>query len=421
MSTLTLQRALRVRWRRGAARPLDLVLAFGIVFLPLAPWLVELWPRASYVRFGFAALIWLLVALGRVPVHRRLLGRWPLLLAAFALFQAVPLARAPALDYGLLRAANWLMFVPLAFVVYDRRCRRTILAALGVSGLLLLSGVVLQLGDAMAGAWGGRPLDDGTLALRYTSFLRNPNDLALFLVCLVVPLVLVTSRWTVRARLLGIAATTACAAAVLLAASRGMVLAAPIAVLYVLVAGFRRAALDLAVAGALAFVLLPLALPERSAAPGSTVASIGSASSGADVSLGERRARWNRLLEQDTHPLVGGGYGGYAPGARFERVRLLDEGERKELQQELTVDSGWLRLWLEQGALGTALLLLVFVGGVARPLAAGRRRTLAAVAGGSVVLLIGIRALTLDLFDINPWNFFLPLALGLAWSRADDR
>ncbi|MGI8804671.1 MAG: O-antigen ligase family protein [Thermoleophilaceae bacterium] len=277
-------------------RPLDLVLALALLSLPLAPFLNTFSSLGTALRLAIAAAVALLVVARRIPLQRGPLGRGRWLIVAFALFQIIPLAGAATVEYGLVRVVNWTMFMPLAFVAYDRRSQRTAIGFAAIAGVLLVVGVILQAVGVLGGTWAGFALSDGTPATRYTSFLLNPNDLGLSMVLLGVVLGLASRGRPPAVRAAGLAAVTACGVVVSLTLSRGAFVALAGVFLYLLVVGLpRRRLVALASAALVGLLAIPLAIPTTRESVSITLGSLATIASGEDMSSTVRADRWSRL------------------------------------------------------------------------------------------------------------------------------
>jgi uncharacterized membrane protein len=117
--------------------------------------------------------------------------------------------------------------------------------------------------------------------------------------------------------------------------------------------------------------------------------------------------------------LFGAGYGGYAESGRLKRFDLANQKARQRALIGVTVDNGWLKLFLEEGLLGLGLFLAIFSAALWRSFSArrGAERVLA-LTTGAVLVALGVRALSADVLDINPWNFLIWLLVGLAFTAA---
>ncbi|MDQ3435228.1 MAG: hypothetical protein M3481_11215 [Actinomycetota bacterium] len=632
-------------------RPIDWLLAAALLSLPLAPFLNTFSSLGTAVRLLIAAAAVLLLLSGRIPLSRPLLGRGRWLIVGFALVQLVAVVGAVTADFGLVRAINWMMFVPFAFVAYDRRSQRTVIAYATLAGLALVTGLLLQAMDVLGGTWAGYVLSDGTPTTRYTSLLLNPNDLGLFALSLGVVLGLVSRGGDRRVRVAGLCAVVVCGLVVSVTYSRGALLAAAAVLLYLLVAGVAwRSLAQLSVAAAVGILVIPLALPStresmavalesfaaivggedrsssvradrwsrltggegtevavseaRNGLPSWTVASTAGAAATAEVARdgktsarlvrkrdgdGAQRislsspvksveqgltytlaghcrpqrtprlcrativfrnargailtapvgrdvmskpGRWTRITRTDGAPagavlaevradilaapegethyldsfllvqepadslpftegrddplglapvpipappqkaearpsrpaavvatsnvstapstlpprrgpaagsepssppeqaalsgevtvpeiLFGAGYGGYAEPGRLSRFDLANQRARQRAQIGVTVDNGWLKLFLEEGLLGLGLFLAIFVAALWRSFSARRSaERVLALTTGAVLVALGVRALSADVLDINPWNFLVWLLVGLAFTAA---
>ena len=277
-------------------RPIDWILAAALLFLPLAPFLNTFSALGTALRLLIAVAAALLILTGRIPLARPLLGRGRWLIVVFALVQLVPLIGAVTADFGLVRAVNWTMFVPLAFIAYDRRSQRTAIAFATLAGVALLAGLLLQAVDVLSGTWAGYVLSDGTPATRYTSLLLNPNDLGLFALSLGVVLGLVSRGGDRRVRAAGLCSVVACGLVVSLTHSRGALLVAAAVLLYLLVAGVAwRSLAQLSAAATVGILVIPLALPSTRESAAVTLESLAAIVGGDDRSSSVRADRWSRL------------------------------------------------------------------------------------------------------------------------------
>jgi O-antigen ligase len=396
-------------------RPGEIIAGGIILLLPLAPFLNTFSVAGTLLRLSLAAAFVFLLATGAIERNHALPGWMRAAVFLFVGVQLLALVGSPSLEYGLLRALNWLMFIPLAFASWDSRARRVLLAFALLSGLLLVGGFVLQVLGIMGGVWGGYQIGEGRYERRYTSFLLNPNDfgLAMLITATAAFVTALFVRGWLRAFLIGIGSLFALA--MLLTVSRGALIAAAAVLLVLMIlGGVRRAALLAVVVAAAASAVIAVAGGSLSEPVGRTLDSIAAAAEGRDASLNQRQSRWVAVVGDDALPLIGGGYGGYQSdrGASFELAN------RHETYVALTVDSGWLKLWTESGVMGLLLLAAVFVAALARSWRLRRWSTPEALIGGSVLVALAVRATTADVFDINPWNAVLWLAVGVVLSPA---
>lgn len=399
--------------------PLDAALWSAVVLLPLAPFLTTLSPQLTVVRLLPAGLVVLGIVLRTVRSVSSWGGlQWAALL--FAAYQSVPLVLAPS-GYGLTRWINWVVFVPFAFVHFDPRAMRIALAATGTTGALLVVGVLLQSVGVLGGLWGGAVLQGaGTVEevriTRYTSFLLNPNDLALFALGAAVVLMVALRHAGRGTRSVLVLLTLALLAVTLLTASRGALLAGLVILGWMAGRARLRQAVGVVLASSIAIVLLVLLVPSAQTSAASTASSLSAILTGEDVSADDRLELWRQRLDEGRgNPLTGAGYGGYAQVEVVATADIADAAARAELYQALTVDNGWLRLYLESGLLGVALLAAVVLGSVWTSVLASRQGTSGVWPDALAALLLALtsRGFSADVFDINPWNFFLWLLVGL--------
>jgi O-antigen ligase len=395
-------------------RPIELVLAAALTVLLITPFLDQSGPLGTILRLSIAIALFAFLCTGALPVARRPFSGGRSLVALFAVFQLVPLVAAPSFLYGSVRTVNWVMFIPLAFLDYDARARRVAVAFTILGGAILGGGVILQLAGAIGGTWGGFEIIAGVdYSQRYTSFLQNPNDLGLFMLAVAVLAALAVKSPKLGYRSLGLLAVTGALAMIILTSSRGAFLALPLVVVMILLFGSRRSLALLAVASVVVVVALPRAVPVLGPQFTSTVASIDEAAAGQDPSLLTRQDRWSDVARAAENPVLGSGHGGYQT---LRTVDVLDSDRRAAVHRDLTVDNGWLKLWLEQGAIGVALLAAVFLAAIVQALAARRDHGAASVCVAALLIALAFRGFTVDIFDINPWNCYLWLLVGIAFS-----
>lgn len=410
------------RARLFGVRYADGVVAGAMLILPLAPYFSKVVPGFTGLRFALAAALAGGLLAGVIPAQRGWSRGLGVLVLAFLAFQVVPMLLAGANSYAILRFLNWVMFVPLAFVQFDRRMVRVAASAAVIVTVILLVGLLMQVGGVLPGVWGGLQIGGGagirpTYARRFTSFLQNPNDLALFMLMMAVLVYVgfVVTRRPWPQRVAAGALAGFCVVGLLLASSRGALLALPIAAAFLFVARQRRAVITLAGSGLVVLlVMLPL-VPRLQQSVVTGLESVVAVVGGTDSSVTSRTQTWaERISSSQGGPLIGGGYGGYAdiPAGAIARAE-----ERAALYQQLTVDNGWLKLLLEEGVIGLALLGSVVVGALYLSLrhAIRRRDAVAAVCGALIVAAV-FRAFSVDVFDINPWNFALWTLVGVVRS-----
>ena len=121
-------------------------------------------------------------------------------------------------------------------------------------------------------------------------------------------------------------------------------------------------------------------------------------------------------LREPVNPnlVTGVGYGGYGDAAAG--VDVLDVSGT-ENGTALTIDNAWLKLLIEEGVIGVLLFAAVMIAGIRSALAAMRQATtrITAIVASSILLLLAFQGISVDSFDINPWNAFLWLALALSY------
>ncbi|MCW2544145.1 MAG: hypothetical protein JWM40_1697 [Frankiales bacterium] len=411
------RRSYQPRWRLQ-----DYLPCLSLLTVATAPFLTGLFPVFSYFRIGLGLSIGVLLALGWLP-RRQVRTTVGVVIVLFAIYQVVPLIESPSPALGLLRMLNWVCFMPLAFIAYDwtaiRRLGFTMITATGA----LLVGMVLQVSGKLSGTWGGiltegrtyNPVSSRWLQ-RYTSFLQNPNDFGLFMAC--ASLIFVTLALSARAgnRLVLTSAAVASLSGLALSSSRGGYLAFVVGFLYLAVAMRFRGLLTTSIIAAAAVVVLITITPRVGTFVKVTGNSLSGIVNGTDTSSEARQQLWQENLALIT--FQGRGYGG-SGSADSGRIDITDSSARSAAKSAQTVDSGWLKLVVEEGVIGLLLLAgIVFL--TSRRLwrmtkMVGHTQA-SVVAVGAVYAAYLFRSLSVDILDINPWNWLVWLLVGLSLS-----
>jgi O-antigen ligase len=378
------------------------MLGVGMVTLPLTPWLDLQHPGAGQkLRVSLAVLLGALLLVRAVPLARPR-GLLLVLLCGFFADQLVAalLSPAPSVSYTAVRLVNWLMFAPLAFVRYDHRTVRVAVTGALAGAVIVAGGAALQGAGLMSGAWGAFNVN-GSQTFRYSSTLENPNNLGLYMLSIAVVALLAFQRTVPK-----VAVAAGAGIVVMLSGSRGAFLALPVIAVYL---AFARRGRLLIVLPALVFavyLVAPVAAPQLAPGMNAAVHSVKNIIGGTDTNSNERKATWHYWLNRGTNAEIGAGYGGYTTDPT-----LLANSNRKLTYRLLTVDNSWLKLYLEEGLIGVALLLGVFLVAIRRTLATP---TALSVTVGALLTLTLFRSLSVDVLDINPWNMYLWLMIGLA-------
>lgn len=411
-------------WLRGSGldspRPADVYLMVIIPYLAIAPALGSFgnWPSVGRLILAISLIVALLS--GVIPVRSQPMkyGGW--LVLAFALYQCVPLVANGVGDYGLLRLGNWIIFVPLAFVRYDERNARYAFGAVLLTSLVLFVGILLQMTGMLPGVWGGFSNGDlfhPVFAPRYTSFLQNPNDLGLFMACagLFSYLYLIQPGRSLRIRLFVMAVLLLATYSVILSSSRGAILAVPFVLLGLFFLRTRRALLRAVIGAVVCYAIVSVGFPSVRTTIDRNGALVGQVISGSDRNVTSRLAVWHRASSRRGNVLVGAGYGGYGPEALVASFSIQ---QRHQIAQGLTVDNGWLKLYLEEGLIGillfgAILFYLIRNAYLSRALTGWRLPSTLAIAAALAMIF---RAFSADVFDINPWDAYIWMAFGVAAS-----
>lgn len=330
---------------------------------------------------------------------------------------------APSYGFGLARLINWTMFVPLLFLVYNRPDVRGITMGIIGTGVIQMSGVGLQLAGLMGGTWGGLVLsgnsDGGFNRLtRYTSFVANPNNLALLLTLAVIACTgCVFADVGARLRALCVGIIPLLGFGIVLTGSRGGIIAVCLGLFVVLAwHGTRGWMLGAAIVG----IVVAVAVRTTSTGFSRLLTSLAELLEGSDISANHRTAAWaDRMASTDGIGLVlGTGFGGYQPSLFAEQSGINIDSDLARLA---TVDNAWLKLVLEAGFVGAGSMaaLLVVATAAALMRSRGGSNVVGIATGASLVAMIW-RSASVDMLDQNPWNVILFMAIGLALASASE-
>lgn len=386
--------------------PVPRLTAFVLAaLLPVVTVAPALGGAGTVLRTALAALV--LVAVVRSPGRPSPHLVW--LVLTLVLLVGAMAVGSPDLGEGVVRAINWLMFLPLLFLPPHVEYWTIAVKSLIVTCWIQVAGIAAQMAGLLGGTWGGL-LTSGqdydpaarNYLTRYTGFLFNPNDLGLVLAMGVVVALIVASYRPDKA-LFALPSAGIFTLGIVLTGSRGglIALVLGIAVLLVFLPTLHRLlVVSLAAVGGLTMLT----------SEGETrlvFDSITDIFTGADASANVRTSLWTDYLQEADNLLIGGAFGATTRTTAAQSIPLPS--------QIATVDNSLLKLLLEGGAISVAVLLALMAA-IYLPLL-GRRSTRDRYPAGAILALaamIGFRSVSVDLFDINPWNAIIWLLGGLA-------
>ncbi len=386
--------------------PLPRLTAFVLAtLLPIVTIAPALGAGGSVLRTALAVVVLVAVVRdhGRLRPAQALLGfTWVGLVAAMAVGSS-------DLGQGLVRAINWLMFMPLLFLAPHPQHWAIVTRSALTTCWVHLAAVGAQLLGVLGGTWGGlltsgRDYDPSqrNWLTRYTGLVYNPNDLGLILALGVIVALMVASERPPRA---GFAIPSAAifTAGIILTGSRGAVLSLALGILVLLVflpTLHRLLVISLA-------VVTSIALTTREGETRLVLDSITDIFIGADRSASVRQSLWSTYLSEADNLVIGDAF-----GATVREGAVESSAAPTNIA---TVDNSLLKLLLEGGWLSVtvfvALLAVIYVPLLSRRTGPHRYAAGAILAAMS---MIAFRSASVDLFDINPWNAIIWLFAGLA-------
>lgn len=326
---------------------------------------------------------------------------------------------AASTGYGLARIINWLMFLPLLWLVARKPDVKGAGFGIVATCAFQMIGVGLQVAGLMGGTWGGlltsgssyNP-DTSDWLKRYTGFILNPNNLALVLTCgIIVLAACILGKVRARVRVSCLALMALFAVGVIATGSRGGLVAVALGVgILLLFAGRRGFALAIVAVtlGVTAYTLSGSVELDR------LVQSFSEIISGTDASARQRSGVWIDRFQtaEGGSWAIGHGFGGYAPEI-FASQQGLDIDPAAA--RAATVDNSWLKMLLESGVIGVLGMALTMLPAMLAALtkSSGERR-MWGIAAGAVLAAMLWRSVSVDMLDQNPWNALVFLAIGFA-------
>lgn len=391
--------------------------AATIVTVGIAPSLGGL---GTALRFGFAlmAFLWCVHAYaGRKVTPMTGAQQMTGILLLLALGVAALLSPI-GLAYGISRLINWILFGSLVALFNRRPNVRALAVGCLLSAGIQSVGVLLQMQGRLGGTWGGGLISGTTYnratsrwLTRYTGFVLDPNNLAIIMSLGAVAAVAVlaaTKSPLMKVTMLG--GLAGCVAVLVSTGSRGGLLALPLGLFVYATYVGARAIVRLAIAAAVgAYLFVSVQWSSLSLLLGSLEEALG----GRDASLIQRFGVWQSYELDGFGYLTGTSFGGYNTSA------LSGSGwdVSREAARAATVDNAWLKLYLETGLLGVAVLfsvVLVAIASLHRARSNGSDRVVGAALAAALVILLW-RSISTDVFDVNPYNALLPLLLGACY------
>jgi hypothetical protein len=277
-------------------------------------------------------------------------------------------------------------------------------------------GVFLQYRGVIGGSWGGQIIS-GTgydpnysqWLTRYTSFILDANSLgSIFAISLITCLHLGTQKDF--SRILKVAILTFAALnlfGIFLTGSRGGLLISAFSVFAYL--GFSRRYSVISYLVPVAF--LAVLAGQEFAGVDFLAVSITNIFDGSDVSANNRTELWQYALSRlgELQAFFGNGFGARNPSLFVGQDSLFTDSA---LLKFSTLDNSWLKALLEMGAFSVASLSALFLLSFKNNLASRKNNPTFDALPITVLIYFILRSLSVDAFDINPWNSVIWIILG---------
>lgn len=391
-----------------------------LVLLPLAPALGGGGTIVRFVLAGYGVILLALSPNGMAAKLPKTVATALVLLVSYFVFLAL---LAPSIPYGVTRGLNWVMFIPAALLVFRHPKVNALVFGLLASCALQAGGVYFQLEGRYGGTWGGL-LVNGRASVtptveritRYTGFVLNPNNLGLlFALTAIVTLIFILKSPVVLTRIFSLLAFSFLLYGVVLTNSRTAIISFALGSLSaLLILGLNRLVAMVVIASTVGYIAYQSGWTQVTR----FVDSFGDIANETDTSYLARLSLWGeRIADLDALEWIGGGGFGATNRTSFANQQGFSLDDKAQIAA--TVDNSWLKIWIEGGIVSVVLLLLVVLlsltSVIRARVIAGNRTTAAAICGVSIAFFWA--SLSYDNLDINPWNGFLWLILGISISQ----
>jgi len=397
------------------------VARFLRVFLTLLPTVLTAAPSLGLagtitrIFAGAIALIFTLIYWNKTsPANRR---RGVLAVCVVIISLVIATLAAPSLYFGISRFLNWALFLPLFFLFRNNsKLLEPFLKGMLVASGIQMIGVLLQRLGIFGGLWGGQIISGigydpnySQWLVRYTGFVLDANSLGMiFAISAITALHFSTqsgSTKTVRAfyflfsmlNLFGI----------LLTGSRGGILITGISLFAYLLISRKYLLLGRLVPA----VILVLIAGLQFAGFDFLVSSIFAIFDGTDTSANLRSELWQYAISTsgDATLFIGKGFGARNPSLFVDQKSIFVD---PALLKFTTLDNSWLKTYLELGGFAVIAIGWLFISAIRQNLARLKSNPIFSGLPAALLILFLIRSVSIDAFDINPWNSVIWIILG---------
>jgi hypothetical protein len=324
---------------------------------------------------------------------------------------------APSLLFGISRFLNWALFIPLFFLFRNNNKAldpflRGVLLASGVQML----GVLLQRLGLLGGVWGGQIISGigydpnySQWLIRYTGFVLDANSLGMiFAIAAITSLHYSTQNsFSKISKVLFFAFSMLNLFSILLTGSRGGILITVIAVFAYLFISRKY----LVIVRLVPATILVLVAGIQFAGFEFLVSSIFAIFDGTDTSANQRAELWQYALSigDDLTIFIGQGFGARNPSLFVDQKTIFVD---PTLLKFTTIDNSWLKTYLELGGMAVIALGWLFATAMRNSLAQRKSNSDFSALPVALLILFLIRSVSIDAFDINPWNSVIWIILG---------
>lgn len=324
---------------------------------------------------------------------------------------------SPSLLFGISRLLNWALFIPLFFLFRNNpKALDPFLKGMLIASAVQMIGVLLQRSGLIGGLWGGQIISGigydpnySQWLIRYTGFVLDANSLGMIFGISAITALHYSTQQTLSIAIRSFSFLFAMLNlfSILLTGSRGGILITAISLFAYLVISRKYVLLGRLVPA----LLIVLAAGIQFAGFEFLISSIYAIFDGTDTSANLRAELWQYALANsgDLTIFTGQGFGARNPSLFVDQKSIFVD---PSLLKFTTIDNSWLKTYLELGGLAVLALGWLFVSALRGNLSRTQFNPNFSGLPAALLILFLVRSISIDAFDINPWNSVIWIILG---------
>lgn len=391
------------------------------VFLTLLPAVLTVAPSlglaGTITRFsaGAIALVLTLIFWNNTSADNKRRGLFAIAVVIISLFIAT--LAAPSLYFGISRFLNWALFLPLFFLFRNNtRLLDPFLKGMLIASGIQMVGVLLQRLGIIGGLWGGQIISGigydpnySQWLVRYTGFVLDANSLGMiFAISAITALHFSTQNtFSKTVRSFYFLFSMLNLFSILLTGSRGGILITAISLFAYLLISRKYILLGRLIPA----VILVLIAGIQFAGFEFLISSIFAIFDGTDTSANLRAELWQYAISTSGNEtlFIGQGFGARNPSLFVDQKSIFVD---PALLKYTTLDNSWLKTYLELGGFAVIAIGWLFIIAIRQNLARVKSKAIFSGLPAALLILFLIRSVSIDAFDINPWNSVIWIILG---------